>query len=80
MTDTPFTDALRAAVEAAVASGTTEYAIAKRAGVAQIQLSRWRSGERRGMTLDTADRLAVALGITAIPEKKRDSGKSGKKR
>lgn len=77
---TPFTTALRAAVEAAITAGTTEYAIAKRAGIRQIMLSRWRSGERRGMTLDTADRLAVALGITAIPERKRDSGKSGKKR
>lgn len=58
--NTPMTDALRKAI---TDSGLTPYALSKASGVSQAVLSRWLSG-KRGITLDTADRLAAALGLT----------------
>jgi plasmid maintenance system antidote protein VapI len=53
------TAALRDAVHN---SGRTAYAVARAAGVSQAVLSRFLNC-RRGITLDTADRLAQALGL-----------------
>lgn len=52
-------DALRAAVQA---SPKSVYQICKEAGISQIVVSRFLSGER-DIRLATADRLAKALGI-----------------
>jgi hypothetical protein len=52
-------DALRAAIQS---SGKSIYQIGKDAGVSQIIVSRFLSGER-DIRLATADRLARALGI-----------------
>ena len=52
-------DALRAAIEA---SPKSVYQICKEAGISQIVVSRFLSGER-DIRLATADRLAKALGI-----------------
>ena len=51
--------ALKRAIEA---SDLTVYEIAKRAGVSQIVISRFLSGER-DIRLETADRLAEVLGL-----------------
>jgi len=47
-------------------SGMTEYQIAKRAGISQIMISRFISGER-DIRLATADKLAHALGLKLVP-------------
>jgi len=52
-------DALRAAIQASTKS---VYQICKEAGISQIVISRFLSGER-DIRLATADRLAKALGI-----------------
>jgi transcriptional regulator with XRE-family HTH domain len=52
-------DALRAAI---AASSKSVYQICKEAGISQIVVSRFLSGER-DIRLATADRLAKALGI-----------------
>lgn len=53
---------LREAIAQAQAAGVTRYAIAKRAGIAPIVLARIADGER-GMKLETAERIADALGF-----------------
>jgi transcriptional regulator with XRE-family HTH domain len=45
----------------------TEYQVAKRAGISQIMISRFVSGER-DIRLATADKLAHALGMKLVPE------------
>ena len=47
-------------------SEMTQYQIAKRARISQIMISRFLSGER-DIRLQTADRLANALGLKLIP-------------
>lgn len=61
----PLSAAIRAALDAALRSGQTYHSISKIAGVSQQQVSRWYTGERPGMSLATADRVAAALGIVA---------------
>lgn len=58
-------------------SGETRYAIAKRAGVSQSQLSRLIHGKRGMLRLDTIERLADALGlrITIEPKGKTRKGR-----
>ena len=56
-------EALKAAVRG---SELTAYEIAKRAGISQIMISRFLSGER-DIRLATADKLAGALGLKLIP-------------
>lgn len=67
MKTTPMTDALREAIEK---SGLTPYAISQASGVSQAILSRWLTG-KRGITLDTADKIAAALGLTCSLRKNR---------
>lgn len=55
--NTPLSDALRKQIDA---SGLSCYAIAKAAGIAAPVLSRWLAG-KRGITLETADKIAAAL-------------------
>jgi transcriptional regulator with XRE-family HTH domain len=59
-------DSIRQAVEA---SGKTRYRIAKESGVSAGQLSRLVNGER-GMTVETIERLADALGLAIKLEPK----------
>lgn len=62
MSEQPITDWLRTEVEAALAAGESQRALAARAGADHNKLSRWRRGEAT-LNLETADRLAVALGL-----------------
>lgn len=59
---TPISDGLRAA---AVNSRMTPYAVAQAAGVAPSVVTRWLSGHR-SLKLDTADRIASALGLKLV--------------
>ena len=63
---------IRSAIET---SGKTRYRIAKEAGIAQSQLSRLVSGER-GLTMETAEKLAGSLGLEIIvrPKRRRKGG------
>jgi len=59
----PLGDSLSEALKQAVReSEMSEYQIAKRAGISQIMISRFLSGER-DIRLATADKLACALGL-----------------
>lgn len=73
MTPTPFSDALRAAVKA---DGRSLYAIAKAADVSLQMLTRWLNGER-GLRLDSADKLAAALGVTFPQQDESPKPKAG---
>jgi hypothetical protein len=57
-------EALRAAI---AASSKSVYQVCKEAGISQIVVSRFLSGER-DIRLATADRLAKALGIAVLPK------------
>ena len=59
----PLSQALKQAIRE---SEMSEYQIAKRAGISQIMVSRFLSGER-DIRLATADKLAHALGLKLIP-------------
>ncbi len=67
-------DSLRRAIEASV---ETPYAIAKGSGVNKSQLSRLLSGER-GLSIESAERLADYLGLEIILRPKRRKRKAGK--
>jgi transcriptional regulator with XRE-family HTH domain len=56
----PLADQLQAAI---ATSGESLYAIAKRSGVSYAVLHRFTAG-KRGISLETADQLARALGLT----------------
>jgi transcriptional regulator with XRE-family HTH domain len=60
----PIDAALRQAVRA---SGLSLRALAVKAGVPAPALSRWLAGRRRGVSLITADRLAVFLNLELRP-------------
>ena len=63
----PLGDSLSEALKEAIrASEMSEYQIAKRAGISQVMISRFLSGER-DIRLATADKLAHALGLKLIP-------------
>lgn len=63
----PLSDSLSEAIKQAIrASEMTEYQIAKRAGISQVMISRFLSGER-DIRLATADKLAHALGLKLVP-------------
>ena len=64
-------DAIRRAVEA---SGQTRYAISKGSGVTQGQLSRLVRGER-GLSIESAERLADYLGLRITIEPKAKTTK-----
>ena len=53
---------LRDAIAQAERGGMTRYAIAKRAGMAPIMLARIADGTR-GMKLETAEKIAGAIGL-----------------
>jgi transcriptional regulator with XRE-family HTH domain len=55
--------AIKQAVLEAEGRGITRYRIAKETGVSQAALSRLMSGER-GVSVETAERLAGFLGLT----------------
>lgn len=61
------TDAIRQAIET---SDQAPAQIAKGAGVARSQISRLLSGER-GLSLETAERLAAYLGLEIVVRPKR---------
>ena len=67
---------LKAIKAAIAASGETRYRIAKESGVTQGQLSRLVSGER-GLTIESVDKLADALGykIVLIPKRRNKKGR-----
>ena len=62
---------IRKAVEA---SGKSRYRLSKECGVSQAQLSRLMSGER-GMSADSIERLADALGLEIVIRQKRRKGR-----
>ena len=59
----PIDETLRAALRA---TGETDYALGKRAGVSPGMIARFVSGER-DLRLATAARLAGALGLALVP-------------
>jgi plasmid maintenance system antidote protein VapI len=67
----------KAIADAVKASDKTPSSIAKGAGVARSQLSRLLSGER-GLSTDTAERLADYLGLRIVIEPKTKASKGGK--
>ena len=62
--------------EAIKDSGQTLYEIAKGAGVPNPTVYRWVEGSRPNISIDTADKLAVYLGLELRPKKQR--AKKGK--
>lgn len=70
MTEADITEELRRALIEAGHRGMTQYAIAKRAGVDRAGLIRFMRGER-GVTLETAARLAIAIGFELALKRKR---------
>jgi len=54
--------------QAIVNSGLSQHQIAERSGVAQPHVSRFVSGARATVTLQTASKLAAALGLRLAPE------------
>lgn len=58
----PLTDALRSAIEA---SGKTSYQLREETGVNHGVILRFMKGER-DIRLETADKLAVAVGLTCM--------------
>ncbi len=56
-------DALKRAI---TKSGLTHYAIAKSAECYTSQIDRWMSGKRRDIGLETAGRIATALGLHLV--------------
>ena len=65
--DAPLTRQLQAAI---AATGQSLYAVAQASGVAAPILQRFVNGER-GITLDTAGKLAAYLGLSLLPESRR---------
>ena len=61
---------LDAICEGIEASGKTRYRIAKDTGISQTQLSRLMTGER-GLSIESAERLADYLGLEIIVRPKR---------
>ncbi len=49
-------------------TGLTSYRICKMSGVAQPVLDRFRSGERKNITITTAGKLCEALGLELKPK------------
>ncbi|HEX5102312.1 MAG TPA: helix-turn-helix domain-containing protein [Pirellulaceae bacterium] len=62
--DAPLTRQLQAAI---AATGQSLYAVAQASGVAAPVLQRFINGER-GITLETAGKLAAYLGLSLMPE------------
>ena len=56
-------------------SGEKRCDIAKRAGISPSQVTRLLTGERKGVTIETAEKLAAGLGLelTLVPKKPRKS-------
>ena len=71
MSDAPLAKQLKAAIQSC---GQALYAISQASGVSAPVLQRFMNGER-GITLDTAGKLAVYLGLSLLPDpsKKRAS-------
>ncbi len=63
--DVPLASQLRAAI---AATGQSLYAVARGSGVAPPVLQRFVNGER-GITLDTAGKLATYLGLALLPDR-----------
>jgi transcriptional regulator with XRE-family HTH domain len=59
-------------------SGLSRYEIARRTGVDESALSRFMSGER-GLTTDSIDRLAPALGLELVARKPKGRQTKGRK-
>jgi len=69
MTDKKLSDEIR---EAVLASGRSQYAIAKAIGVAASTMSRFMSG-KGGLSMDYIDRLGALLGLHLISENRKDN-------
>ena len=67
--DVPLAQQLQAAI---AATGQSLYAIARASGVAAPVLQRFVNGQR-GITLETAGRLAAYLGLALMPEPRRQT-------
>ena len=65
--DVPLARQLQAAI---AATGQSLYAIAQATGVASPVLQRFVNGER-GITLETAGKLAAYLGLALLPDRRR---------
>jgi transcriptional regulator with XRE-family HTH domain len=59
---------------AILSADRSRYALAQESGVSQAQLSRFVSGER-SLRLDSADRIAEALGLRLVPSTKQKGSK-----
>jgi hypothetical protein len=69
--DAPLSRQLQSAI---AATGESLYAIAKASGVAAPVLQRFVNGER-GITLDTAGKLAAYLGLSLLPDDRTPTGR-----
>ena len=67
MSNAPLSQQLKAAIESC---GQTLYSISQASGVAAPVLQRFMNGER-GITLETAGKLAVYLGLSLLPDPAR---------
>ena len=65
--DAPLASQLQAAI---AATGQSLYAIAQASGVAAPVLQRFINGER-GITLETAGKLAAYLGLSLLPDPRK---------
>jgi hypothetical protein len=65
--DTPLASQLRAAI---AATGQSLYAVAQQSGVPSPVLQRFVNGER-GITLETAGKLAAYLGLALLPDPRK---------
>jgi len=70
--DVPLARQLQAAI---VATGQSTYSVAQASGVAAPVLQRFVKGER-GITLETAGRLAAYLGLALLPASAGGVGKN----
>jgi hypothetical protein len=70
--DLPLARQLQAAI---AATGQSTHAVARASGVAAPVLQRFVKGER-GITLETAGRLAAYLGLALLPATQGDAGKN----
>lgn len=65
--DAPLVQQLQAAISS---TGKSLYSVAQESGVAAPVLQRFMNGQR-GITLDTAGKIAAYLGLSLLPEKSR---------
>tara|TARA_R110000803_G_scaffold193054_2_gene255985 strand:- start:8750 stop:8971 length:222 start_codon:yes stop_codon:yes gene_type:complete len=70
---TPVTDELYEAILEWQTKGRSLYQLSKKSGVSGPVISRFMSGEREGIRIQTIDKLATALGMALLFRKKKSN-------